>query len=309
MFWLFDDIVSKRNDIYQNYYGTHPYYKTIYGKKAGEYINLATSISLLFPQIYFIPVDTQYPESEKYFNEYRYYNKEFGMITDFSWVLENQNKFEIIPLLKEDKVVKNILWKIPKQSIDLILQNAILEYSVSVKEQIPIYAGPSQIEILKKIGIILQKEPILSSNIEKSLDQVIKTYGVAYNIENSSDYLELRCNKDLIRYGNTLRQSMINEQFDEEQILENILKIYASEENRKKINGILKIANYPISLISMIPPVGAALGTISIVKDVVNDSSQFISNRKTAMYHFTAELQKEMTIKKIEKRLKKIRVT
>ncbi|MCK4464851.1 MAG: hypothetical protein KAU83_03985, partial [Bacteroidales bacterium] len=83
-----------------------PYYKTIYGKIAGEYINLATSISLLFPQIYLIPVDTKYPESEKYFNEYRYYNKEFGIITDFSWVLDAQNIFEIIPLLKEDKVVK-----------------------------------------------------------------------------------------------------------------------------------------------------------------------------------------------------------
>ena len=307
MFWLFDDIIRSREDIHKNYQGSHPYYKTIYGKKAGNLINLATSISLLYPKVYFIPVDTKYPESESYFSEFKYEHKEYGFTTDFSWVQEAHDQFRIIPELQQNPIIQKILSKVPRQSVDLVLQNAIIESYISKKEQVPIYASFSHMKILNEIAIYMKNKANIAVSSNKKLEIVLKTYGVSYNINKSSSYLELRTNKDLIKYGSILRRSLEGSNFTETEILENILNIYESQKNRENIDGVLKIAGYSLGLLGLIPVLGTVSGVASLAKDAISDTSALLKEKKNAMYNFTAELDKSLTIERIKNRLNEIK--
>ena len=138
------------------------------------------------------------------------------------------------------------------------------------------------------------------------MDEIIISYGVRYEVKSSTEYLELRKNKDLIKYGERLRESIDNADNNEKDMLENILNIYESDKVRGKISGILKISSYLFGIASLIPGIGTVFGAASIAKDAINDISSIKEKCKHAMYNFTAELHKGMNIEKIRRRLKEL---
>src|SRR6185369_15801577 len=120
LYWLFSSEnqhfsdKSSHEGIKGKYNGGHPYYRTLYGKEPGKYVDETISYCLLYDKIYISPADEYLPDNQRMTKGQLYYNRESGVTTSWDWTKDVFSNHELTnEILKSSQVIQNLLKTIP----------------------------------------------------------------------------------------------------------------------------------------------------------------------------------------------------
>jgi len=83
--WLLSAEEHYNKSIKDSYDGSHPYYKTLFGKNHNSIIDETVSLTLLYDEIYLAPADTFLPDRVKYHIGDNPIKQDWGIYFNWDW--------------------------------------------------------------------------------------------------------------------------------------------------------------------------------------------------------------------------------
>lgn len=305
LLWLISAEEHYEKSINDKYEGSHPYYKTLFGKRHHSIINETVSLTLLFDKIYLAPSDTYYPGREKFFKGNMYENTELGILTNWDWNVEQWDK-EVEALLV-DPIVSSILSKVPKRSKRQVLWDVINQISISNNFDTAIFAIPSYLKLCQRVNKLFnptggELNTISSSNLTEALNITFEISSLKFSIGKLEEFTFLKQSNAVKEYGNSFRKHVTELQdgkLNEIALYEAMLHAMNNDEISDKISGGLGLTSTITSVISLIPVIGTIGGIVGLAADGSARTASAISD-KNKWWLLGPEISKQLSKKRIE---------
>lgn len=189
----------------------NPYYKTLYGSRYEQYINLALSFLFLYDEIWIAPADNHIPKSKES-PDNQGFIKELGLYADWDdFRPENyQEHHEHIELLSNHNDIKFLLgntFGIPKKNWSQIITDAIYEANLSRRERIPVLCSTSRRKLISAIVQIQNPalHPLFSPSSEiKFVDTYTSLVGLALAPKSLDQLMDVKQDINVRTYGKSL---------------------------------------------------------------------------------------------------------
>lgn len=313
--WLLSAEEHYHKQIRDSYDGSHPYYKTLFGRKHNMVLNETVSLTLLFDEIYLSPVDSFLPGHNVYRREDGFYhNRELGVISAWEWE-EEVRKLDIqTKILLADNVIFEILKLVPAHARELILKQALNQIYISNKYDAPIFAIPSYLKLCQRINYLVN--PIGAELKTKdgqiptdALNKIFQFSSLEFSISGLEEFATLRKSKAVLEYGQAfikhIKQTQ-NNKFDEEYLLKSMLEAINKDEIADKISGGIALTSTITSTVSIIPGVNIVAGIIALGADLsARAISEYAEDYK--WWLLAPEISKQLSKKRIEEQYKKLK--
>jgi hypothetical protein len=305
LLWLISAEEHYGKGIYDKYDGSHPYYKTLFGKRHNAIINETVSLTLLFDKIYLAPSDTYYPGRDKFYNDQMYHNKDLGLLTNWDWNVREWDKD--IDILLNDPLITSILSKVPKNSRRQVLWDVINQISISNTFETAIFAIPSYLKLCQRVNKIRNPtandlKEISSTAPQQALNKVFELSSLKFSITKLDEFIFLKQSKGVKEYSSSFRNyvtSLPSGNLDETKMLEAMMNAINNDEISSKISGGLSLASTVTGVISLIPFVGTVGGIVGLATDGSSRTATAISN-KNKWWLLAPEISKQLSKKRIE---------
>jgi len=312
-YWLLSAEDWRDSSIKSSYEGGHGYYKTLYGKKPGEFVDETASLCVMYEKIILAPADCWMPDYQSYTSGKRYDHPGLGVLSDWEWVPPYQ---EIEPIL--DKLISNIrkqkyLSKVPDSALRQIVRGAIVQLKIAAEYNADIIGNASYQQLCRFVqGELLnyQEVNVIDSNSTLSLDlsSAFSLAGIHFSLQNLDEFAALRESKTLKLYGRSFRKAVEELPVSsnrERLLLKSMLEAINSEDLAKQIAGGLDISAKAAGYLSLIPFIGTAAGIASLTADHTASAVE-IAQKHQMWWMFAPEISKTLTIKRLERRFKEL---
>lgn len=313
--WLLSAEEYYHKKIFEPYDGSHPYYKTLFGRNHNLVINETISLTLLFAEIYLSPVDSFLPGYRDYRDDKGFYHhKELGVISTFEWE-EEVRKLDIqTDILLADNVIANLLESVPKNARELIVLQALNQIHISNKFDAPIFAIPSYLKLCQRISKLINptgnelkvKDGKLPTT---ALNKIFEFSSLQFSINGLEEFATLRMSKSILDYGHAFRKhikQLPNNSFDEKYLLKAMVEAINKDEIADKISGGIALTSTVASAISLIPFIGPVGGAIGLGADLTSRAThKFSAHNK--WWLIAPEISKQLSKKRIEEQYKKLK--
>lgn len=256
---FFDKTLNEGKHIKASDY--HSYYRTLFGNKHQEFLDLALTLSLLYEDIIIVPADNPAPDYRNYETNGEYYHPDLGIY--FNWLEYNQLRSEINEKIKEDindPILSKVLEKVPIISRLHILFNTRFELYLGHKYNCPILSLGGGHRIIKRlIKIDNLKNNVLSHQTEKMyfIQEYIKMSGLLFNPDNLDDYHQLKTSKDIRKYANSFLHIVSEFNGDANSINEQLQKLIKESRDfsiiQSKASGFFNITSAILSILGLNP--------------------------------------------------------
>lgn len=305
LLWLISAEEHYGKSIFEKYDGSHPYYKTLFGKRHNAIINETISLTLLFDEIYLAPSDTYYPGKDKFYEGRMYNNTELGILTNWDWNVQEWDKD--LNILLNDSIIDTILSKVPRSSRRQVLWDVINQISISNTFDMAIFAIPSYLTLCKRVNNILnpaivELKTFSSLSPLEAVNKVFELSSLKFSINKLDEFIFLKQSKGIREYGNSFRKyitELPSGNLDEIFLYESMMEAINNYEISDKISGGLSLASTVTSVISLIPFVGTVGGIVGLATDGSSRTAAAISN-KNKWWLLGPEISKQLSKKRIE---------
>ena len=304
--WLLSAEESFNKSIKDHYDGSHPYYKTLYGKNHNLIIDETVSLTLLFDEIYLSPVDSYLPDRDKYYIGEAYSNQEWGIYTNWEWEREIEDLHRQISVLLSDAVVLQYLKKVPKVSRIQIVQEALNQIHISYKFDTAIFAIPSYLKLCERINDIINSTSTLKTQSsiipKKAFHKVFDISSLHFTINSLEEFALLKKDTNVRNYGESFRhyiKRLPNGDLDESFLYEAMNEAINIDNIADKISGGLGLTSTITGVISLIPVVGTVTGLVGLGADVSSRIAHGQSD-ENKWWLLAPEISKKLSKKRIE---------
>ncbi len=310
--WLLSAEEHYHKSIKESYDGTHPYYKTLFGRNHNLIIDETVSLTLLYDEIYLAPVDTYLPDREKYHISDTPQNQDWGIYFNWHWTENLASAYNQIDVLLTDTIVNNILKKIPPDAKRQILLEALSQIHISNTFDTAIFAIPSYLKLCKRINQLININPselkTQSSTLQlDALDTVFNLASLKFSINGLEEFAMLKQEKNVRHYAKSFRQyvhELPNGNFDEKVLYTAMLEAINKDNISSKISGGLSLTSTTTGLVSLIPGVGTLAGAIGLASDASARISKKVSDINK-WWLLSSEISSSLTKHRIEQLAKK----
>lgn len=312
-YWLLSAKDWRDSSIKSSYEGSHGYYKTLYGKKPGEFVDETASLCILYEKIILAPADCYMPDRQSYTSDNRYDHPGLGILSDWEWVPPHQ---EIEPIL--DKLIFSIrnqrfLSKVPNNALRQIVRGAIVQLRIAVEYDADIIGNVSYQRLCHFVQSELQKYQEVnvidsSSTLSLDLNTAFSLAGIHFSLQNLDEFATLRESNTLKLYGKSFRKAVEELPVSsnrERLLLKSMLEAMNSDDLAKQIAGGLDISAKAAGYLSLIPFIGTASGIASLAAGHAASATE-IARRHQMWWMFAPEISKTLTKNRLERRYKEL---
>lgn len=146
-YWLISAEDWRDSSIKSSYEGSHPYYRTLYGKNPGQFVDQTASICILYDDIYLAPADCYLPDNKKYLKGRKYHNKKIGLHTDWDWYpkddyFENHSDY----LVREISKTK-LPQRVPDNAKKQIIRGLLIQLNVANEQNADIIGNKAYVRL------------------------------------------------------------------------------------------------------------------------------------------------------------------
>lgn len=314
-YWLCTAEGWRGTAIKEAYAGQHPYYKNLYNVKDTNTIDEVASMCLLFDKVILSPVDCWMPDQDKYRKGKSYNNTELGIYSSWEW----RSRFRY-----DDPFAKYIIDNLPscysslfpdktKSNMQVAIIDMLTQILLANNNSIPLVVGKDYLDLYRYLGVQLHENQTSSTVLEgfkisSGIKVIQKVTGLQFGLESFEDFCLIRCDEDVRRYGDNLKENLIAQNIDpehEKQLLKTILEVTNKEKIGKKINKGLDVSSTILGLAGIIP----ILGNISTIGGLTTDVASKALQKKVDSYNwwtFFPKIGEKLSLFRIEKRYKEL---
>jgi hypothetical protein len=312
-YWLLSAEDWRDSSIKSSYEGSHPYYKTLYGKRPGEFVDETASLCVMYEKIILAPADCYMPDYRTYLSGDRYDNQSLGVLSDWDWVPKDEEIEPILINLISSIRKRNILSRVPDNAIRQIVRGVIVQLRIAVEYDADIIGNASYQHLCRLVQNELlnyQEVNVIDPDSTLSLDLKLafSLAGLHFSLQNLDEFVALRESTTVRLYGKNFRRTIEELPISssrERLLLQSMLDVMNSADLAEKIAGGLDIAGTGAGYLSLIPGIGTAVGIASLCGDHASRGLELW--RKNRMWWMLGpEISKTFNIKRLEHRYKEL---
>ena len=219
LFAFFDEQITGGTNIKSIAY--HSYYKSLYGKKFRELIDITLTLFIIFEKIYLVPADNPMPSPELSYSKDGYINESLGLISPHDiYIGEYDDLNEIIERDLNDPFIQRAFTaaKIHPNNRRFLLEDIRKEMALSISMDSPILCTSLRKGIIKRLITIdnldIDKKSTYKLNTIEFIEDYINITGLLLKARSIDDLQFIKSSKNVRRYSQSFRELLNSQNAD-----------------------------------------------------------------------------------------------
>lgn len=306
LFAFFDEQITGGTNIKSIAY--HSYYKSLYGKKFRELIDITLTLFIIFEKIYLVPADNPMPSPELSYSKDGYINESLGLISPHDiYIGEYDDLNEIIERDLNDPFIQRAFTaaKIHPNNRRFLLEDIRKEMALSISMDSPILCTSLRKGIIKRLITIdnldIDKKSTYKLNTIEFIEDYINITGLLLKARSIDDLQFIKSSKNVRRYSQSFRELLNSQNADlTSKDKSKILLKEAIEYNDiiEKSQGYFELTGKIVNYFEMIPGAELAMKTISGLSNALTFGSNQIK-KNYEWYNLAPQIHCEIGKKKL----------
>lgn len=305
-YWLMSAEEWRESLLKSPYRGNHPYYKTLYGSRAHEFVDKTCSLCILYDEILLAPADCYMHDYKKWTQDRCYQNKDMGVISDWDWIKDHTELSGVVRRILEDDAVNTILGSVPARAREQIIRGTLVQLSVADTHDAHLLGNRSYLRLCDHVRALLgAPQPTQTDDITRlvnGLRAVFRMAALRFSLGSVREFVSLRKNATLKQYAKSFRERLPACPDDHSAQLElyrSMAEAINTSEIADQINGGLNVSATITGVTSLVPIVGTAAGLLGLGVDASSKAAAKVKDQNS-WWLLAPEIAKTLTRARIE---------